>query len=48
MLEIEEKEDNRIAYLEAQLEELSLAKEDIKVDDDSDSKGLRSRRNLDG
>ena len=39
MLEIEEKEDNHITYLEAQLENLSLAKEDKKVDDEFEGKG---------
>ena len=38
VLEIEEKEDNHIAYLEAQLEGLSLVGEDEKVEDESESK----------
>ena len=38
VLEIEEKEDNHIAYLEVQLENLSLLEEDKKVDDESDGK----------
>ena len=41
MLEIEEKEDNHIAYLEAQLENLSLVEEDIKVDDESEGIGAK-------
>ena len=47
VLEIEEKEDNHIAYLEAQLENLSLAEEDKKVDDESEGKGAKVGRNLD-
>ena len=47
MLEIEEKEDNHIAYLEAQLENPSWAEEDKKVDDVFEGKGQRSGRNLD-
>ena len=39
VLEIEEKEDNHIAYLEAQLENLSLLGEEKKVDDESEGKG---------
>ena len=39
VLEIEEKEDNHITYLEAQLENLSLAEEDKKVDDEFEGKG---------
>ena len=41
VLEIEGKGDNHIAYLEAQLEELSLAEEDKNMDDDSDGKGAK-------
>ena len=41
VLEIEEKEDNHIAYLEAQLENLSLAEEDKKVDDEFEGKGAK-------
>ena len=39
VLEIEEKEDNHIAYLEAQLEDLSLVEEDKKVGNESEGKG---------
>ena len=46
VLEIEEKEDNHIAYLEAQLENLSLLEEDKKVDDESDSKGAKVWKEL--
>ena len=38
VFELEEKEDNHIASLEAQLENLSLAEEDKKVDDESEGK----------
>ena len=41
VLEIEEKEDNHIAYLEAQLESLSLVEEDKKVDDEFEGKGAK-------
>ena len=41
VLEIEEKEDNHIDYLEAQLEDLSREEEDKKVDDESESKGTK-------
>ena len=45
VLEIEEKEDNHIAYLEAQLAGLSVAEEEEqKVDDDLDAKGQQSCR----
>ena len=47
VLEIEEKEDNHIAYLEAQLEDLSLVEEDKKVDDESEHKGAKVWKNLD-
>ena len=44
VLEIKEEEDNHIAFLEAQLEGLSLVEEDKKVDDEFEgTKGLRSR-----
>ena len=46
MLKIEEKEDNHIAYLEAQLENLSLAEEDKKVDDESEGKGAKVWKEL--
>ena len=39
VLENEEREDDYITYLEAQLEELSLVEEDKKVDDASEGKG---------
>ena len=41
VLEIEEKEDNHIAYLEAQLEGLSPLGEDEKVEDESEGKGVK-------
>ena len=41
VLRIEEKEGNHIAYLEAQLEGLSLVEEDKNVDDDSEGKGAK-------
>ena len=47
VLEIEEKEDNHIAYLEAQLENLLLLEGEKKVDDEFEGKGVRSGRNLD-
>ena len=40
-LEIEEKEYNHIAYLEAQLEGLSLVEEDEKMKHDSEGKGAK-------
>ena len=46
VLEIEEKEDNRIAYLEAQLEDLSLAEENKKVEDESEGKGAKIKKEL--
>ena len=46
MLEFEEKEGNHIAYLEAQLETLSLAEEDKKVEDDSKGKGAKVWKKL--
>ena len=46
VLKIEEKEDNHIAYLEAWLENLSLAKEDKKVDDESKGKGAKVWKEL--
>ena len=46
VLEIEEKEDNHIAYLEAQLENLSLAEEDKKVDDEFKGKGAKVWKEL--
>ena len=46
VLEIEEKEDNQIAYLEAQLENLSLAEEDKKVDDEFEGKGAKIWKEL--
>ena len=41
VLEIEEKEDNHITYLEAQLEGLSLAEGDKNTNDDSKGKGAK-------
>ena len=41
VLEIEEKEDNHIAYLEAQLENPSWAEEEKKVDDELEGKGAK-------
>ena len=41
VLEIKEKEDNHIAYLEAQLEGLSPVEEDKKVEDESEDKGAK-------
>ena len=41
VLEIEEKEDNHIAYLEAQLEGLSPFGEDEKVEDEPKGKGAK-------
>ena len=41
VLEIEEKEDNHIVYLKAQLEDLSLVEEDKKMDDESKGKGAK-------
>ena len=41
VLEIEEKEDNHIAYLEAQLEGLSRLGEDEKVEGESEGKGVK-------
>ena len=46
VLEIEEKEDNHIAYLEAQLENLSLLEEKKKVDDESEGKGVKVWKEL--
>ena len=46
VLEIEEKEDNHIAYLETQLENLSLVEEDKKVDDESEGKGTKVWKEL--
>ena len=46
VLKIEEKEDNHIVYLEAQLEGLSLVEEDKKVDDESESKGVKVWKEL--
>ena len=46
VLEIEEKEDNHIAYLEAQLENLSLVEEDKKVDDEFEGKGAKVWKEL--
>ena len=46
VLKIEEKEDNHIAYLEAQLENLSLPKEDKKVDGEFKSKGAKVWKEL--
>ena len=46
MLEIEEKEDNHIAYLEAQLEGLSPFGEDEKVEDKSEGKGAKVWKEL--
>ena len=42
VLEIEEKEDNHITYLEAQLEGLSPVEEDGKVKDESEGKGAKA------
>ena len=41
VLEIEEKEDNHIAYLEAQLEGLSPFGEGEKVEDEREGKGAK-------
>ena len=41
VLEIEEKEDNHIAYLEAQLENPSWVQEDKKVGDVFEGKGAK-------
>ena len=46
VLEIEEKEDNHIAYLKAQLENLSLLEEEKKVDDEFEGKGAKVWREL--
>ena len=46
VLEIEEKEDNHIAYLEAQLENLSLLEEEKKVDDEFKGKGPKVWKEL--
>ena len=46
VLKIEEKEDNHIAYLEAQLENLSLAEGNKKVDDESEGKGAKLWKEL--
>ena len=46
VLEIEEKEDNHIAYLEAQLENSSLAEEGKKVDDEFEGKGAKVWKEL--
>ena len=45
-LEIEEKEDNHIAYLKAQWGGLSLVKEDKKVDDEFEGKGANVWKQL--
>ena len=47
VLEIEEKEDNHIAYLEAQLAGLSVAEEEErKLDDDLEAKGAATLEEL--
>ena len=46
VLEIEEKEDNYIAYLEAQLENLSFLEEEKKVDDEFEGKGAKVWKEL--
>ena len=46
VLEIEEKEDNHIAYLKAQLKDLSLVEEDKKVDDESEGQGAQVWKEL--
>ena len=46
VLKIEEKEDNHIAYLEAQLENLSLLKKNKKVDDEFEGKGAKVWKEL--
>ena len=46
VLEIEEKEDNHIAYLEAQLENWSLLEEEKKVDDEFEGKGAKVGKEL--
>ena len=46
VLEVEEKEDNHIAYLEAQLENVSLAEEDKKMDDEFEGKGAKAWKEL--
>ena len=46
MLEIEEKEENHIAYLEAQLENPSWAEEEKKVDDEVEGKGAKVWKKL--
>ena len=46
MLEIEEKEGNHIAYLEVELEGLSLAEEDNKAVDDHEDEGAKVWKGL--
>ena len=46
VLEIEEKEDNHIAYLETQLENLSLLEREKKVDDEFEGKGAKVWKEL--
>ena len=46
VLEIEEKEDNHIAYLEAQLENPSWVEEEKKVDDEFKGKGAKGWKEL--
>ena len=46
VLEIEEKEDNHIVYLEAQLENPSWAEEEKKVDDELEGKGAKVWKEL--
>ena len=46
VLEIEEKEDNHITYLEAQLKNLSLVEAEKKVDDESEGKGAKVWKEL--
>ena len=46
VLEIEEKEDNHITYLEAQLENLSLTEEDKKVEDEFEGEGAKVWKEL--
>ena len=46
VLEIEEKEDNHIVYLEAQLENLSLLEGEKKVDDEFEGKGAKVWKEL--
>ena len=46
VLEIKEKEDNHIAYLEAQLENPSWAEEEKKAEDELEGKGAKVWKEL--